>query len=236
MRWSPTHTDWAFAMIEGDSPNGRHDAWPSNRGRRDSSVGRESAVGIPGALLATGIGLAIAGGDYFWPGVYLAYGTIAWLLADWWFFSKPLTPGKRVTGAATTLVFAALVSWMAFRPSPLGIFAISEDTNFEPDTEIYGIKWGPNYFPMKLVISNESASPYADLEIIVRTDLMIKEIGSSAGPKCSYSSYLPGVLIANPTMTHTDARGKSVPTRARTYLRLLRAARRGYFSRHHSAG
>jgi len=47
MRWSPTHTDWAFAMIEGNSPNGRHDPWPSNRGRRDSSVGRGKSVTIP---------------------------------------------------------------------------------------------------------------------------------------------------------------------------------------------
>jgi hypothetical protein len=113
----------------------------------------------------------------------------------------------RLFGTTGTLIIAGVVTWMAFRPAPLSILSISDDVNYTDGTEIYGIKWSDRYSELRTVISNESNDQYRDLEIYIRTDQAIRGTSSSSGGQCTYNPILPGVLIADPTITSTDQRG-----------------------------
>jgi len=152
----------------------------------------------------------VAGGTYFWPGIAMAYAGILWLLGDWWFFSKELAAVKRIAGVTATLAIAAVVSWVAFRPAPLGVVAIAENTKYEDGSIIDGIIWRDRYYPLKLIIDNTSGDSYHDLEMLVRTDVIIKDIWFNGEDKCSFKATLPGILIAHPETTITTPDGKSV--------------------------
>jgi hypothetical protein len=132
------------------------------------------SLGLPAASVAIGIGLAVAGGTYFWSGIYLAYTGITWLLVDWWIFSKALSFQAKIIGTIGTLIITLLVTWMAFRPAPLGIFSTQVDMNYEANQDVYGIKWNNLYSPLRTVISNESDDQYHALEIFIRTDVLIE--------------------------------------------------------------
>jgi hypothetical protein len=96
----------------------------------------------------------------------------------------------------------------AFRPAPLQISFIAEDHNYIPGTDIYGIKWNDSYCDMRSLITNQSNWPYSELEIFIRTNLFIKEIGFNGRASCSGRSWIPaGVADAN--ITATDKSGKS---------------------------
>jgi len=180
---------------------------PSPKGEHPSIRAWHIALGIPAAFVATGIGLAATGATYFWIGSYLAYVGIAWLLVDWWLFSKTLVMQTRLLGTTGTLIIAGIVTWMSFRPATLTILSISDDVNYADGTEIYGIKWSNRYSELRTVISNDSSTQYHDLEIFIRTDDAIRATSSSSGDQCKYSPFLPGVLIADPTITSTDQHG-----------------------------
>jgi hypothetical protein len=107
---------------------------------------------------------------------------LRWLLVDWWIFSKALSFRTKLIGTIGTLIIALLVSWMAFRSAPLGIFSISQNMNYGANKDVYGIKWNDLYSPSRTVISNEHGDQYYALEIFIRTDLIIKEIGSNRRP------------------------------------------------------
>ena len=95
---------------------------PSPKGEHPSIRAWHIALGIPAAFVATGIGLAATGATYFWIGSYLAYVGIAWLLVDWWLFSKTLVMQTRLLGTTGTLIIAGIVTWMSFRPGIAPVF------------------------------------------------------------------------------------------------------------------
>lgn len=168
------------------------------------------ALGIPAAFVVIGMSLALAGGAYFWPGIYFATAGIVWLLIDWCIFSKSLVFRTRLTGAIGTLIIAGLPCWMAFRPAPLSIFSIADNANYAAGQDIFGIKWNDSYSELRTIISNASSEQYRDVEILVRADLLIREIGSNKGGACSFEPYLPGMFIGGPSLSSTDAQGRQI--------------------------
>jgi hypothetical protein len=167
------------------------------------------SLGIPAAFVAIGIGLAVAGGSYFWTGIVLAYAGIAWLLLDWWFFSKTLSGRIRLVGTGGTLVFALVVSWIAFRPAPLEIFSTATDLDYTDGSDVFGIKWNDLYSDLRTNITNTSSDQYTDLEIFIRTDLQIRDMAFLGRLQCSHNVWLP-VQISATGLKAKDSEGKTV--------------------------
>jgi hypothetical protein len=173
---------------------------PPNQGETRSLRAWHISVGIPTAFVAIGIGLAVSGGSYFWPGVGLAYAGCIWLLFDWWFFSKDLSNRVRLVGTIGTCIILIVISWVAFRPAPLTIVFVSQDVSYIDGDAIYGIKWKDSYYPSKLLVVNESSDTYIDVEIMLRTDMFINEMGQPKGTGCTFHVATPGLTLSTPDM------------------------------------
>lgn len=167
------------------------------------------SFGVPAAFLAIGLGAALASVAYFWHGIGLAFVGIVWLWVDWWVFSKEFTVIKRIIGAMAISPIAIFIGLLALRPAPLGVTAIADDAKYQDGSIIDGITWRDRYYPMRLIIDNTSGEAYRDLEIFVRTDLIIKDMGFNSDEKCSFRVILPGVMLAYPESTVTTPDGRS---------------------------
>jgi len=140
--------------------------------------------GIPIAFLAIGICLAIAGGEFFWPGTGLAYAGAAWLF--WWYFSKELDNNKKLAGLVRTFIATVMISWMAFKPAPIGIMSTIEEVNYAEAKSALGIKWRDICTELKTVISNQSSEYIEELEIFIKTDRVISDLGLDRPRQCTY--------------------------------------------------
>jgi hypothetical protein len=174
------------------------------------------SLGAPAVLVGVGYSLATAGGPYFWSGVIVANSAFAWVLADWWIFSRASSSSKRLLLAALVSVFfAGGFDWMAFRPAPLGVFLIAEDRNYPTGTEIFGIKWENGLSELRMLVTDESGGDYSNLQILVRSDLMIRAAGSDSS-SCLYGSWLPTQLGAE-TLTSEETSTPIVHSFATVY-------------------
>jgi len=80
--------------------------------------------GIPFGLVAIGLGLAMVGGTFFWPGIGLASAGLVWLLADLWIIAKTLSIWDWSTDDWI------VVAWLAFKPAPLEVFSLLGDAHY----------------------------------------------------------------------------------------------------------
>src|SRR3984893_12939576 len=141
---------------------------------------RDFAVGIPLALVAIGIGLAMVGVSYFWPGLWVASCGLALLLIDWIVYSSEMTHTRRGLGAIAILTGSLSVSWLAIRPAPLDISARLMDGDYPEGIEISGIKWNNSFSDVRIDIVNDSQEPYYNFHAFFRTSILITQIGTQS--------------------------------------------------------
>jgi hypothetical protein len=164
-------------------------------------------LGLPFGTYAIGMGL-VTSNSYFWVGIIVAYIGAVWFARDWYFSWKEARTLERSLVFLFPIGAAALVTWIALRPAPLDIYSVSEDGNYPEGTEIYGIIWNNYYSDMRSVIRNDSSEQYTDLEIFVRTDILIRDIGIDSRFNCSKEVWKPFDITA-PLLTVTDDKGMS---------------------------
>jgi hypothetical protein len=75
------------------------------------------------------------------------------------------------------LVYALITAGL-FVPAPLSMTLISTSGNYVGD--IYGIPWNPYFWELRLVIENNTSRPYTDLDVFIRSDLLITKPGASS--------------------------------------------------------
>jgi hypothetical protein len=169
------------------------------------------AVGIPMGFVAFGLGLtAIAGPAFFLLGITFAYAGIAWLLFDWWFFSKDLALRTRLIGTTGTLVIGLAISWVAFRPAPLDTSFSRIIENYSEGTDIGGIKWKSKYAGFRLFLRNDSEFQYTNINFQIRTDVLIAGIGFiTKFSQCAAKANIPGLSIGGVSIGLSDKQGKT---------------------------
>jgi hypothetical protein len=136
-------------------------------GEKKSIRAWQIAVGIPMGFVAVGLATLAMGPANFTVGACLAYAGIGWLLFDWWFFSKELSTRFRLVGTLGTLIIAAALIWVVFRPATLNANAFAFSSNYETGVKIAGIKWTSDYSDNRIVADNESSFQYTNLDFIV---------------------------------------------------------------------
>lgn len=103
---------------------------------------------------------------------------------------------------ATTLLSSVVglgLCWLSgWRPLltkfPINLFAIANDGNYPSGTRIGGIDWSDRFVDLRVVITNETDLDYRDLDLTLKPDKPVAEIGQL--------SNLPGVSfspVADPT-------------------------------------
>lgn len=98
---------------------------------------------------------------------------------------------------ATTLLSSVVglgLCWVAgWRPLltefPINLFAIANDGNYPSGTNIGGIDWSDRFVDLRVVITNETASDYRDLDLTLKPDRPVAEIGQL--PTYLVSHFLP---------------------------------------------
>jgi hypothetical protein len=151
------------------------------------------ALGLPGVIYGTGLAVLAF---HFWLGVVIGYLASAWFLLDWLVVSRRERTKTRVSVAAIPIGAALLVSWIAFRPAPIDIRAISLDGNYSDDTVIAGIKWKSKYSDARVILGNETSDQYTNIVLTLRTKLIIVTVGSlSPLSQCQSAPDLPGVSL-----------------------------------------
>ncbi len=102
-----------------------------------------------------------------------------------------LSPGK-IAGPASLAAMAVIIGLLAWWPAPLNIDAMADQPDYPEGQIAYGIKWNANFSALRVAVENASNHAYADLDLLIRTDLLIVHLGSNVGEKCSYEPYWAG--------------------------------------------
>ena len=135
------------------------------------------ALGVPAAFVALGFSLIAMGPAAFTIGATLGYAGLAWLLFDWWVFSKQLSFGVRLAGTLGTVILTMVLSWVVFRPAPITVSFLRMTENYADGVEIAGIKWSSKYSGIRVVLRNDLDFQYTNVEFKMRTDVMIAAVG-----------------------------------------------------------
>jgi hypothetical protein len=169
------------------------------------------ALGIPIAFVGIGSGIAATGPAFFNLGAGLAAAGLAWLLFDWWFFSKDLWLIARLGGTCGTLIIAGALGWVVFRPAPLPIDVALLPGNYPDGSVVGGIKWNSQYGGFDLSLRNDSDFQYTNIDFLIRTNLMIAEIGSTSKfSQCSAKPVIPGLQVQGAYIAGHDEKGNPV--------------------------
>jgi hypothetical protein len=102
---------------------------------------------------------------------------ILWFAIDWTVLSRGLGIIVRATGCGACLLAAAFVGWIAFRPAPLDVLIALAPANYPSGTNVFGVAWRPEFFPLNIAISNETDREYDGFDSYLRTDIAIAHIG-----------------------------------------------------------
>jgi hypothetical protein len=120
----------------------------------------------------------------------------------------------RTVGTIVILIFAgSIYGLIVMRGAPIRISAFPLDGNYEGGIPIGGIVWKDNYSDVRLSIDNDSYWTYANIDIIIKTNVLIAHVGSASPlTSCTSSVDFGGVNIAGAEMHVTkDGLSESVP-------------------------
>jgi hypothetical protein len=136
-------------------------------------------LGLPLALYALGVGMALTGSSNFWPGMCLAALGACLFAMHLWQISKLNPLDRRLFSLIASCLLFLILGWMIFRPAPL-IFEISDKPGgYIQGSKAYGIIWNDSYSEGRIIISNQSAYDYSNIDLTIRSDLSIAAISIS---------------------------------------------------------
>jgi hypothetical protein len=181
---------------------------PEDKGLRSWQI----AMGaVPALFLASGIVLMLTGPDTFWAGYGMTAAALIWLALDWYFYSDRFAVRMQFAVYGLILLSAVFLFIFAFRPMPLRVSLSQIAEHYATDSNIDGIKWKANYTGFRAFLVNDSDFQYTNLDFLVRTDILIAEIGFNAKfSQCTAEPTLPGLMIGGVSITTSE--GTSYPT------------------------
>jgi hypothetical protein len=184
-----------------------HDVPPHRMTTTRSDAAQSAIVRLSIPSLVFGLGFTMIQRN-FWAGIALM--TVAIPLFWWMIFRVFRTEERyqRLSGVLITSALYLLILWILLVPAPLDVLLFAEPGNYPEGTNIYGIEWKPNFSELGIVLTNDTDIDYTNLDVYLRTDLMIANGGVAPGTnQCSIEADLPGVSIADARLTATDEKG-----------------------------
>jgi hypothetical protein len=99
--------------------------------------------------------------------------------------------------------------------APLEIDATIDGVDYPNGTEVHGLKWDESYSGARLFITNQSDRSYSELEIYIRTNLLIRDIVFSNSNRVSRvwtPVHIAGLAIIDPKTGKNAAHSKPFGT------------------------
>jgi len=157
------------------------------------------ALGGPALVITTGLAVAPF---YFALGIMVSYLGTAWFLLDWWHVSRKKPLLTRLLVSLIPLAAAGIVSWTAFRPAPLDVFArIISGAPYATGSQIGSIS-NESDTDLRIFIRNPTDVDYSNVGFVFFTDLSIAGFDVRYDPApCS-----PHVYTFRPTEIIDDPR------------------------------
>lgn len=166
-------------------------------------------LGLPG--LGIGVGMTMTGYINFWAGMGLAGACTLLFAIHWRRISKQQPKHIRLFGYAIPCAFAVYLIYMTMRPIHADISLSAEELPYQAGSVVAGIKWQDSDHEMRVFLSNGSNESYANINVLIRTDAMIRQIGwLSKLTQCAAEPTLGPIQIASGSMTMISEDGKKV--------------------------
>jgi len=110
-------------------------------------------------------------------GIAIAIAASVYAQVDWWIRSRSHGKILRIFVSLVLFMPIALVVRIALGPKPLTIQMEAKEGNYEPSFEIGGILWTDSFSDLRVSATNPTDDSYTDVDIFVRTDLEIAQVG-----------------------------------------------------------
>jgi hypothetical protein len=218
--------------VKGKPRGGSHSTQPGRQAQSQSgavkrkpqsATGTQSAIvglGIPGVLFGQGLALipfSFAACTFFMSIAVI----LSWLVL----FQTFREMSKRLAGVLISLALLGTTLWVILVPAPLRAFLFSNPGNYPEGTDIYGIKWKPNFSELSIITSNDSDIDYTHFDVSLRVgpDLAFETGGMAPGiNQCSLGIEVPESWL-DLRLTSTDKnKPSSIPLLAPTAGSLYR--------------
>jgi hypothetical protein len=165
-------------------------------------------LGIPVAVAVLGIGVVVSGPVYFWYGI--AFGSIgtAALAVYCLLASRKWTKWERLEGFIGVLLLGGILLVLVSITAPILVSWRIAPGNYPSGTKIAGIDWADNLTHLQIYLDNKTDRDYSDLDISIRTDLVIHAVeANNPFAKCTSE---PESIIQAAEIYGTDKNGKPV--------------------------
>ena len=148
-------------------------------------------LGIPS--LVFGLGVAMIPIQFIAAFIIMTLSALLFCWMLWHVFPRE-HKFKRWIGVVVCVIAYAIIWRLVWMPAGISDPLLhAEVANYPNDTDIYGIKWRPQYSELTSVIYNGAANDLTNLDIYVKTDLIIVEAAFAPGiNSCSKEAFFPG--------------------------------------------
>jgi hypothetical protein len=163
-------------------------------------------LGLP--VLGIGVGLAMTGYVNFWLGIAIAALAVVVLLLDLWRLVRNGSFLKKGMAFSIGIICVGLITWIAFRPVPLGASFALGPGNYPENSEIGGIKWEKGFSDVRLILSNDTKLDFGNIDLTVKTNQFIAKIGSMDAFSQCKSAPIDQMHVTILSLDITDASGK----------------------------
>ncbi len=154
-------------------------------------------LGVP--TLAITLGFGMISHLNFWFGIGLATLGGASLALDAWRRTVGKTLMLRVGITCLPLVGYAAMLPFVFIVAPLDVLMLTFPAGtYVEGADINGITWKSSFAPLKIAVRNETSLDYTNVDMYVRTNLAIDQIGLASGvSRCVATATIAGATISN---------------------------------------
>jgi hypothetical protein len=151
------------------------------------------------------VGFAMTGFLNFWWGIVLM-GLAALAMAfDIWRNHNAWSRNNKITCILLIAAGYLILLWFAFVAAPLDVLINIPDGNYPTNQDVLGIKWKASYYPVNIVLGNETDADFNGFDSYVRTNNQIFRVGIRHSiNQCVASLENPYMVMANASISHEE--------------------------------
>jgi hypothetical protein len=157
------------------------------------------------------LGVTLTGFVYFDAGLGLVTIAVCWVGFDFW--RKFHDRKRRRIPAILALAFLyALFLWRVLVPAPLTFETNIPAGDYPAGTNILGITWKKEYYPVEVIIGNDTDHEYSNFDSYIRTNnTYMDHPGMKVGiNQCTATPENPHVGFFGLTFSYKDSKGATI--------------------------
>jgi hypothetical protein len=157
---------------------------------------------VPPTVFA--VGFAMTGLVNFWSGILLMALAAIVMIVDIWRNHVSWSRQNKIVGSIVIGAGYGVLLWFAFVAAPLNVLVNIPDGNYPTNQDVLGIKWKGSYYPVKLVITNETDVDFNSFDSYVRTSGQIVRVGIRRSINQCVASLENPYMMANASISHEE--------------------------------